>query len=148
MFIGEPPRRVVTGLDEEGQSCILFDGPSDVVIWQTQSHPVDNSGATDRGAAQFSFPSGDGHSAFIVFDFPPAPGILDPGMHATDTIDYIVVISGEVVLITESGECVLRAGDVAVDRGVYHGWRNDSGKPARLGIAFVKAQPVGKGATL
>ena len=148
MFIGEPPRRVVTGLNEEGRSCILFDGPAEMAIWQTQSHPVDNSGTTDRGGAQFGFPSGDGHSVFIVFDFPPMPGILDPGMHATDTIDYIVVISGEVVLITDTGECVLRAGDVAVDRGVYHGWRNDSSKPVRLGIAMVKAQPVGKGATL
>jgi len=147
MFMGEPPRRVVTGLDEQGRSCILFDGPSEVVVWQTKSHPVDNGGRIDRGGPDFAFPSGDGHTSFIVFDFPPDEALFGPGMHATDTIDYIVVMSGEVTLVTETGECLLRAGDVAVDRGIVHGWRNDSGKPTRMGIAFVTAQPVGTGAT-
>lgn len=148
MFLDPPPRRVVTGLDETGRSCILFDGPSQTVVWETKSHPIANCGTVDLGTSHFDFPRGEGHSTFLVFDFPPENTLFGMGMHATDTIDYIVVISGEVTLVTETGETLLRAGDVAVDRGIVHGWRNDSGKPTRMGIAFVTAQPVGAGATI
>ena len=148
MFIDPPPRRVVTGLDPEGRSAILFDGPSETVVWRTDSHPADNSSVADTGTSHFDFPRGEGHSTFIVFDFPPDEELYGPGMHATDTIDYIVVMWGEVTLITDTGETLLRAGDVAVDRGIMHGWRNDSGKPTRMGIAFVTARPVGAGATI
>jgi quercetin dioxygenase-like cupin family protein len=48
-----------------------------------------------------------------------------PGMHTTDTIDYVVVISGEVTLELDDGErTVLRAGDVVVQNGTRHAWRN------------------------
>ena len=58
-----------------------------------------------------------------------------PGMHRTDTVDYALVLAGEITAIMEDQETVLRAGDVLVQRGTNHAWANRSGKPAR--IAFI-----------
>ena len=138
-----PPRRVVAGLNSEGRSCVLIDEPATMVIWSTEDTPADNSGTTDAGGGRFSFPSRG--TRFVFSDFPPGGGSM---MHATDTIDYLVVISGEVTFITETGETLLRAGDVLVDRGILHGWRNDSTQPCRIVNVLCPAHPVGKGATV
>ena len=69
-------------------------------------------------------------------------------MHATDTLDYIVVIGGEIVLVLETGETVLRAGDFLVDRGVLHAMRNDGESDALIAVVTLPAHPVGKGRTV
>src|SRR6202008_4415611 len=84
-----PPRRVITGLDAEGRSCLLLDGPSSMVIWSTDEALADNGGTADAGGGVFRFPASG--TLFCFADFPPGGGT---DMHATDTIDYIVVISG------------------------------------------------------
>ena len=56
-------------------------------------------------------------------------------MHRTETIDYGIVLEGEIVLIMDEGETTVRAGDIVIQRGTNHGWANRSGKPCR--IAFV-----------
>jgi quercetin dioxygenase-like cupin family protein len=71
-----------------------------------------------------------------------------PFWHATDTIDYIVVLRGEVVLVLETGEVTARAGDFIVDRGVLHAWRNDGPETAALAVVNLPAHPVGKGRTV
>lgn len=139
----DPLRRVVTGLDAQGRSCILIDGPAKRVIWSAKGLPADNSGASDAGGGRFRFPT-EG-ADFVFSDFQPGTGAF---MHATDTLDFLVVLSGEVTLITEAGETKLRAGDVLVDRGVLHAWRNDSDKPCRIVNVLCPARPVGKGATI
>mgnify|MGYP000045606166 CR=1 FL=1 len=58
-----------------------------------------------------------------------------PGMHQTDTIDYAIVLDGEIVAILDEGETVMRAGDVLVQRATRHAWANRSGKPVK--VAFV-----------
>jgi len=50
-------------------------------------------------------------------------------MHATDTIDYLIILSGKVTLVLEEGEADLGPGDFVVDRGVVHGWRNPHDEP-------------------
>lgn len=141
-------RRIVTGLDDQGRSAIIFDGPSEKVAWATTEAPADNSGIADQGGA-FSLVFSKGGSKFIMAEFPPNPGVLHgPGMHATDTIDYLAVIKGEVILVTETGEAVCRPGDVIVDRGIVHGWRNDGTEPALLSCVLIDASPVGNGATI
>ena len=47
-----------------------------------------------------------------------------PGMHTTDTIDIVTVISGEVSMLLETGETTMRAGDTIIQRGTKHAWRN------------------------
>ena len=139
----KPLRRVVTGVDAAGRSCILFDGPAARTIWSTDSVPADNGGVADTGGETINFPT-DG-TRFVTVEFPPGDM---KRMHATDTIDYLVVISGEAVFITETGETRLRAGDVLVDRGVVHAWRNDTDQTCRIVNVLVPAKPVAKGATV
>jgi quercetin dioxygenase-like cupin family protein len=63
-------------------------------------------------------------------------------MHVTDTIDYVAVISGEVTLVLEDGEQVLRPGDTVVDRGVVHAWENRGIGPAVIVAVMVDAAPL------
>jgi len=58
-----------------------------------------------------------------------------PGMHITQTVDYAIVLAGEITAILESSEKVLYAGDVLIQRGTNHAWANRSDYPAR--IAFI-----------
>ncbi len=64
---------------------------------------------------------------------------IHPGMHRTDTLDYVVMISGEITVIFETGEVTLRAGDVFVDRGVYHAWENRGAVPAVFASIVIDA---------
>lgn len=145
-------RRVITGLDADGRSAIVIDdtldhsGGNAAVIWASASVPMDNSQPADAPLPPFSFDLvHSGGSAFMLMDFPAE---VQEFWHATDTTEYLVMLSGEIVLMAETGEVTLRAGDVLVDRGNYHCWRNDSGKPARAAIAMLPALPVGKGRTV
>lgn len=146
-------RRVVTGVNTDGKSCVIVDGPvrsfgpeTLQFVWRTGQFPADNSGSKDIEAGQFDFDRVHSDSStFLIMDF--APGIA-PMWHATDTIDYCIVIDGEVTLELETGDVTLRAGDVAVDRGVVHSWRNDSGEPARCAFVMIPSLPVGQGRTV
>lgn len=146
-------RRVVTGLDAEGRSCVIIDGPVPQhgpvanLVWRTSSVPADNSGTADASDPYAMEMLHDGGTNFILTELPPGLG-GEAFMHATDTIDYLVVISGEVVLVLETGEVALRAGDFIVDRGVIHGWRNDGAEPAIYASVTIPALPVGKGRTV
>jgi quercetin dioxygenase-like cupin family protein len=146
-------RRVVTGLNAEGQSCVLIDGPlvtlgggGGNLAWRTEGLPADNSGTTDCPAGTFGFDlMHSGGSMFMVMEFgPDSPAFW----HATDTLEYVAMLAGEIVFETETGEVTLKAGDVLVDRGIVHSWRNDSGQPARAAITILPAHPVGKGRTV
>ncbi len=55
-----------------------------------------------------------------------------PLMHTTKTVDYAVVLSGELHAVMDGGETLMRAGDVLIQRGTSHAWSNRSGKPARI----------------
>lgn len=150
------PRRVITGLDADGRSTIIIDDsrpidyPGGQVVWRCRTSPADNSGNDDAGAEPFDnscIHDREG-SAFAVFHFKPEEGLMGPGMHATDTIDYIVVLKGHVEFHTETGMVELAAGDLLVDRGVLHGWRAARNEPAMTAVVMVPAKPLGKGATI
>ncbi|MNP49283.1 Cupin domain protein [compost metagenome] len=66
-----------------------------------------------------------------------------PGFHRTDTLDYGVVLEGEVTLELDGGRTtVLRQGDIVVQVGTRHAWRNTGNKPARLFFVLVDAKPL------
>lgn len=150
-------RRVVSGLGEDGKSAIVIDGEVPAatgmagrsrVVWRTAQVPADNTGVADINTGTVSVASlSEGGSLFMIQTFPPDHGLGAPFWHATDSIDYITMLSGEVTFITETGETALRAGDVLVDRGIVHAWRNDSEVDAVAAIVIVPAKPVGKGRT-
>lgn len=69
-------------------------------------------------------------------------GAPHPFMHRTETIDYGIVLEGELVLILDRGETTVRAGDIVVQRGTNHAWANRSGKVCRIAFILVDGQFV------
>jgi hypothetical protein len=63
-----------------------------------------------------------------------------PGMHLTDTVDYALVLVGEITAILEEQETVLHAGDILIQRGTNHAWANRSGKPARIAFVLIDSK--------
>ena len=63
-----------------------------------------------------------------------------PGMHTTDTIDYAIVLEGEIVAIMDEGERVMKQGDILVQRGTSHAWANRSGKPVKVAFILISAR--------
>lgn len=78
----------------------------------------------------------------------PEPGVRrhpdgpHPGMHETDTIDYAIVMSGEIYAIMDQGEKLLKAGDVLMQRGTSHAWSNRSDDYCRVAFVLVEATPL------
>ena len=67
----------------------------------------------------------------------------NPGMHATDTVDYDIVLEGEITLEVDGGQArVLTQGDIAIQYGARHAWRNHSEKPATPDIRFDRSDPI------
>jgi hypothetical protein len=114
------PRRVVTGLNPQGRSCILFDGSggfthehggtSVTLLWQSDRPPVDNSGTADAAREAYSFAFAGGGTKFLLVEFEPGEDLVGPGMHATDTLDYGMLLSGRISLLVETGEVELCTG--------------------------------------
>ncbi|MCE7795720.1 cupin domain-containing protein [Sphingobium sufflavum] len=145
------PRRIVTGLDEQGRSCILIDGPvprterGNQLIWRAPALPADNGGGEDASVPFAMEHLKDGSATFSVTELPVGMGRF---LHATDTLDYLVILKGTIVLEMEVGEATLRAGDCVVQRGTVHAWRNDGPDVATMASITLPALPVGKGATI
>ncbi len=158
-------RRVVTGDDASGTSRIVEDAPATAIrtvperpgyravnVWRTNADEVEQH--------QGILPP-KGGTILRIIDFPPEPkdpeerrrriaatfgGIFKdashdkregkhPGMHRTQTVDYAIVLEGEIWAVMDKGETLLRAGDVLIQRGTNHAWANRSNATAR--IAFV-----------
>lgn len=152
-----PHRRIVTSLGPDGRSRILFDGADGAVtegggtrvtlLWQSDVSPADNSGHADMASA-FSFAFARGSTKFLIVEFAADANLVGPGMHATNTLDYGILLSGRIILVTETGETELEPGDLIVDRGVLHGWRNPGPGSAKMLFVNIDAAPVGGGATV
>jgi len=145
-------RRVVTGIDEAGKSCVIIDGAIPhkggmrvALAWRTETEIADNSGTADTAVPYDIALLHSGGSNFAICEF--APG-AEAFMHATDTIDYLIVLSGRVTLVLETGEADLGPGDFVVDRGVMHGWRNANDEPCVCAVVNLPAHPVGNGRTI
>jgi quercetin dioxygenase-like cupin family protein len=98
---------------------------------------VEDMGARILGTA----PPQNG-SRFIVMEF--APGVASE-LHRTETIDYIVMLSGEIDMDMDDSVVKLGAGDIMVQRGTNHAWVNRGTEPARLAIVLLDAKPLGIG---
>ena len=145
-------RRVVTGLNAEGKSCVIIDGEVPgfderglALAWATHDYPADNSGSADPVEPHRIDMLHRPGSNFAICTFTPGGEAF---MHATDTIDYLVIIMGQVTLVLEEGEVRLGPGDLVVDRGVMHGWRNDGTEPCVAAVVNLPSHPVGKGRTI
>jgi mannose-6-phosphate isomerase-like protein (cupin superfamily) len=81
-----------------------------------------------------------GHLLRIIDIYPPKEGGKRTVMHRTRTLDYAVVIEGEVVLVLDDSEVVLKQSDVVVQRGTDHAWENRSDKVARMAFFHIDAE--------
>jgi quercetin dioxygenase-like cupin family protein len=149
-------RRVITGHDAANTATVIIDAPAtntkapregvaSTLMWCTDAMPADiaiGEAAEDMGARILGTAPPENGSRFIVMEF--APGVVSE-MHRTETIDYIVVLSGEIDMDMDRSSVKLRAGDVMVQRGTNHAWVNRSAAPARLAIVLLDAKPLGIG---
>jgi mannose-6-phosphate isomerase-like protein (cupin superfamily) len=165
----KPVRRIVTG-HREGKAVVLFDsaapnqklrqasGLVSTLVWVTDETPADVSGATDRSLREIGVPPPPNGTIFRVVDFPPESaarsrdailkemGVSDAGgarhaaMHRTRSIDYAVVLEGEIDMLLDDSEVHLRAGDVLVQQGTNHAWVNRGTSPCRVAFVLVDAK--------
>jgi len=70
-----------------------------------------------------------------------------PFMHRTDSVDYAVVLNGEITMLLDDSEVRLEAGDVVVQRGTNHAWSNRSSEPCRIAFVLVDAVPRAAGSS-
>jgi quercetin dioxygenase-like cupin family protein len=142
-------RRVVTGHDAKGRAVVKIDeisknvtssrpGQSGCVVWTTESFPVNNTGDADEGLRQVGTTLKNG-TVFRVVEF--GPGVA-PRNHRTDSIDYAVVLSGEIDMELDDSVVHLKTGDVLVQRGTIHNWVNRSTTPCVIVFVLIDAKPV------
>jgi quercetin dioxygenase-like cupin family protein len=67
-------------------------------------------------------------------------GAAHPLMHRTQTIDYGIVLEGELTLIVDRGEATAKAGDIIIQRGTNHAWANRSGETCRVAFILIDGQ--------
>ena len=143
-------RRVVTANDANGKATVWIDDVasnlrlnrplvSSVLVWSTDSTPPDVTGSEDLGARQVERSPARRGSNFRVVEFEPGNA---PDMHVTPTIDYAVVMSGEIDMALDDGiEVHLNAGDVLVQRATVHNWVNRGSEPCRIAFSLIDAAP-------
>ena len=145
-------RRVVTGHDDQGRAKVLIDeqvtnvtqsrpGANASVIWSSVGFPVDNDGDHDPSHEKIATTLDNG-AVFRVVSFGPG---VSPRNHRTDSIDFAVVMSGEIDMELDVGSVRLKAGDVLVQRGTIHNWVNKGKEPCVIAFTLVSSKPVAAG---
>lgn len=149
---GSPPvRRIVTGHNETGRAIFKSDNLLPVepipsgdaalsLVWTTATVPADNNDETDGRTRDAGLTLNNG-SVIRIVDM--LPGGASP-MHRTNSIDYGIVLSGEVELELDDGAITTaRSGDIIVQRGTMHLWRNRSAtETCRIVFVLIEAKPV------
>ena len=145
--MGLDVRRVVTGHDAEGKAIVVIDevaknivrkrpGYESAVIWATETFPADLSDDTDGAAREVPTAVPNGTVCRVVRY---EPGVA-PRVHRTESLDYAIVISGEIDMELEAGKEVhLKAGDVVVQRGTVHNWIHRGTEPCVIAYVLTSA---------
>ena len=133
-----------------------------VNVWRTEETPVPINAGDSAIHHHGILPPKNG-TILRIIDFPPEPADAEelkrrlhatfsgmyrdaqhdkgagkhPGMHRTDTVDYAIVLEGEIWAVMDEGETRMRAGDVLIQRGTNHAWANRSKKTARLAFVLI-----------
>jgi hypothetical protein len=144
-----------------------FPGLALTDLWETKGAPASNAGHADAADRPVHLEPPKNGTILRIVEFPPdstrprdsdgsagfkALGAghaqdrrsADPMMHKTATVDYIIVLKGEIHAIMETGEKLLRAGDVLVQRGTNHSWSVRGTEPCIVAAVLVSAKPLGK----
>jgi hypothetical protein len=139
------------------------DQPVATGLWVTDRSPASNAGNDDPvpdGVIATIPPADRGGSIFRIIEIVPdrqghrAPEEMErrgarvsrerwakqTGFHQTDTVDYAIVLEGEVYAVLDEDETLMRAGDVLIQRGTHHAWSNRSDKPCRMAFILIDAE--------
>ena len=164
-------RRIVTGHDTDGKSIVIIDGPPTPsgAFWFTEAAPANNEAIGDAAQLVRKLEPPLGGTIFRYAVIPPEDSSVPaeererttarlfaqmdaahcrtdtsrhPGMHKTRTVDYVVLLSGEVTMLLDKGEVNLKPFDVVVQRGTSHAWVNKGKEPAILAAVLVDAKPL------
>ena len=135
-------------------------------LWVTYEAPADNAGLDDPAARKIVLEPPARGTIFRVVEFPPdaqmagkfdesrafdaigARGAHDRrsvrhgAMHRTRSVDYAIVLSGEIWAVLDVGETLMRAGDCLIQRGTNHAWNNRSKEPCVVAFILVDARPL------
>ncbi|MGZ3408811.1 MAG: cupin domain-containing protein [Xanthobacteraceae bacterium] len=147
-------------------------GVGSATLWITDEMPVDMSSDKDRAKREIGVPPPPNGSILRIVDFPPVKGeikvdnetmikemgisakvqgkgkhINHPFMHRTKSIDYAIVLEGEIDMLLDDTEVHVKAGDILVQQGTNHAWVNNSGKNCRICFVLIDGiePPVLKG---
>jgi len=139
-------------------------GNGSTLLWVTDESPASLAGNADRAARDIAVPPPRRGTIFRIAEFPPHTGgeVRDnetvlrdfgigadvrrghpprhPAIHRTRSLDYVIVLEGQIDLLLDDGEVRLSAGDVVVQRGTNHAWINRGNAVCRLGMVFVDAE--------
>jgi naringenin degradation protein FdeH len=136
-------------------------GLTSTLLWVTDGSPADNSGSADSAEREVGVAPPQRGSIFRVVDFPPEADVgavdnaamlremgIEGGRggaghattHRTRSVDYAVVISGEIDMLLDDSEVHLRAGDVLVQRGTNHAWVNRGKESCRIAFVLIDAE--------
>ena len=154
LFDGDNPHKVV----REGRKTVSR------LLWTTQETPADIAGPLDRATVKVGVAPTAGGSIFRIVDIPPTPKEVDdlpldyhhaqhgastpkrhmpprhPLMHATRTVDYAIIMEGEIDMLLDDSEIHLKAGDVLVQQGTNPAWVNNSDKVCRMAFVLIDAE--------
>ena len=136
------------------------------LVWVTDRTPADIAGTTDQSARKIGIPPPAGGSICRVVEFGPMTKEMEalpvthfsgsmgeghvakgrpprhPFMHRTKSIDYAIVLSGEIDMLLDDSEVHLRAGDVLVQQGTNHAWVNRGTTPCRIAFVLIDAKEL------
>jgi mannose-6-phosphate isomerase-like protein (cupin superfamily) len=139
-------------------------GNASTLLWVTDEAPADVSGGADRAAREIGVPPPRRGTIFRLAEFPPGVGgeVRDnetllrdfgigpdvkrghpprhPAIHRTRSLDYVVVLEGEIDLLLDDGDVRLTAGDVIVQQATNHAWINRGTTTCRLAMVFIDAE--------
>lgn len=147
-----PIRRVVTGHDDKGKAVVRIDeiakngkshrpGSHGTVIWTTDGYPVNNDGNEDAATRKVGTNLANG-TVFRVSQYEPG---VAPRNHRSESIDYALVIAGEIDMELDETTVHLKAGDVLVQRGTIHNWVNRGNEACVIAFILIGAHPVNIG---
>jgi len=154
------------GLAPNVKEMVSMPGLALTDLWETTVAPASNAGNADAAARPVKLEPPTTGSILRIVEFPPDSawrnsadskaafdsigaghakdaGNADPMMHTTATIDYIIVLKGEIFAIMETGETLLKAGDVLVQRGTNHSWSVRGNEPCIIAAILIGAKPLG-----
>ena len=145
---GLPPvQRVVTGHDAQGRAVFKSEDVSPtrtiptgdaafLLLWTTETVPADNNDETDGRFRDAGLTINNG-SVIRIVDM--LPGKQSP-MHRTNSIDYGIILSGEIELELDDGaKRTVREGGIVIQRGTNHLWRNITDRPCRIAFILIEA---------